>query len=491
MEILLKKRIGLTLTLITLFFISNCGGGKQGDMSSLLLLLTPNKAVANTGVSEADGLTYGSSPVETSSESVSENQGVSDLILLNPKLVAWIDIQDHSQCFTYFTVTVKNQGNGTFNPYSTISASVQSITNVKNGVQVGHAFRNLRPGETQDLAFIAKYSIEDIDDPNGDFKISAEFIGVTDGSPTNSDQAVASASNCKASDSSSQPQQPAPEKKADLIASISRTATEILPGEDISQKFPVWVSNQGIASANGSSPSNAGYMVDLILSSDTNVPEGYAVYSPNYKEDVLLAGGRISNTPNVEPGQQVRVSEGSNFVPKDVPAGNYFLCARVDVGSVVSEIDEKNNTVCIPVVVPSKNKPDLIIPRASIYPSGRKCRAGVPMMYITAEVKNIGTVASPKKLDVGLINALDTKGEIWGPGNGIGGNGIGLDSIQPGETVTVTFPIYFNMKDLSYNGGKHTYDLRVNRGNWIQESDVKNNGYKKILEITLPEDVCM
>ncbi|EMM71765.1 CARDB domain protein [Leptospira weilii str. Ecochallenge] len=111
-------------------------------------------------------------------------------------------------------------------------------------------------------------------------------------------------------------------------------------------------------------------------------------------------------------------------------------------------------------------------------------------MFITAEVKNIGKAPSPQNLNVGLINALDTNGEIWGKGNGVWGNGIGLESVEPGETVTVTFPIYYLVNEPSYMEGKHTFDLKVNRGNWIEESDLKNNGYKKLLEITIPEGYC-
>ncbi|EMN00650.1 CARDB domain-containing protein [Leptospira noguchii] len=265
---------------------------------------------------------------------------------------------------------------------------------------------------------------------------------------------------------------------------------EVKPGEDISRKIQVQVANFGGALAGGSSPANEGYMVDLILSQDQIVPQGYASYYPDFQEDVLLGGGRISNTPDLQPGVLTFVSEGSNLIPKNVPAGNYFLCARIDVGSKVTESNENNNTVCLPILVQSGEVlPDLIIPRASIYPSGMKCRAYKPMMYITAEIKNIGEGPSAAMPNVGIINALEP--------DEIHGNGIGYTSmIQPGETITVTFPIYFPINeslevDTSLAEKKHTFDLRLNRGSWLQESNVQNNAYiRKPLELTIPEGYC-
>ncbi|EMJ93912.1 CARDB domain-containing protein [Leptospira alstonii] len=275
---------------------------------------------------------------------------------------------------------------------------------------------------------------------------------------------------------------------------------EVKPGEDVSQKLKAQVANFGGILANGSRPAQEGYMVDLILSQDSVVPEGYAPYFPDFKEDVLLGGGRISNTPDLLPGTLAYVSEGSNIIPKNVPPGDYNLCARVDAGSKVAESNEQNNTVCVPITVqPSEPLPDLIIPRASIYPSGMKCRAGKPLLYVTAEIKNIGQGPSPKRLDVGLFTVLHEKSERWENGGtqiesiepGTWGNGVGLESIQPGETVTVTLSISHLNVDSYYMEGKHTFALRANLGNWIQESNVQNNKYsKKTIEYTIPEGFC-
>ncbi|WP_061219278.1 CARDB domain protein [Leptospira weilii] len=264
---------------------------------------------------------------------------------------------------------------------------------------------------------------------------------------------------------------------------------QMKPGEDISRKISLQVANFGSAFAAGNRLGSEGYIVDLILSKDKVLPEGYAPYSSDFQEDVLLGGGRISNTPNLVPGALVFVGEGPNIIPKNVPPGDYFVCARVDVGSKITESDENNNTNCFPISIEFEEPlSDLIIPRASIYPSGMKCRAHKPMMYITAEIKNVGQGVSPAMPDVGLINALDPSGTR--------GNGTGVSTIQPGETVTVTFPIYFPINessdvDISLVEKTHTLDLRLNRGSWIPESNVQNNGYtRKPLELTIPEGYC-
>jgi subtilase family serine protease len=85
-------------------------------------------------------------------------------------------------------------------------------------------------------------------------------------------------------------------------------------------------------------------MVDLSLSSDRNIPEGFASFSPNFSEDVLLRGGRISNTPDLEPGESITFTEDNLELPDDVPPGDYFLTARVDPAGNVAESDETDNT---------------------------------------------------------------------------------------------------------------------------------------------------
>ncbi|EMM71721.1 hypothetical protein LEP1GSC038_3995 [Leptospira weilii str. 2006001855] len=322
-------------TITTLFILcltSYCNGEKGADNSSLLLLLSPQQSSGVNGLTNSDIAADSGAQVVSNFEDLNVNQGEPDLVLFDPNLKAWIDPADNNQCFFHFTLKVKNRGNGVFNPHSKFAPSVESKPNVKPDHRIGNAIGNLRPGEIQNLSFLSRYHIRSIVDRNGELKIRSEFIGVTDGSKTDSQSAFASTFDCGA--------KPTESGSPDLIVALNGV-TEVKPGEDISRKLKVEVSNIGNSPANGSRPGNEGYMVDLILSKDTIVPEGYAPYSPDYQEDGLLRGGRISNTPDLAAGANVLVSEGSNFIPNNVPSGNYFLCARVDVGSKVTESDEK------------------------------------------------------------------------------------------------------------------------------------------------------
>ncbi|NES02767.1 MAG: hypothetical protein F6K22_07860 [Okeania sp. SIO2F4] len=89
-------------------------------------------------------------------------------------------------------------------------------------------------------------------------------------------------------------------------------------------------------------------MVDLILSSDTEVPDGFAIFSANYNEDVLLPGGRISNTPDLAPGEEWVITD-SGGIPADTPVGDYYLAAQVDPGKKITESDETNNVAFEPL----------------------------------------------------------------------------------------------------------------------------------------------
>jgi hypothetical protein len=84
--------------------------------------------------------------------------------------------------------------------------------------------------------------------------------------------------------------------------------------------------------------------VDIILTSHPTypVPAPYAVYSPNYSDNVLLKGGRehISFTG---PGTVNVKLNGSNTIPADTPPGDYFLGAVIDAGNKVKELNEKDN----------------------------------------------------------------------------------------------------------------------------------------------------
>jgi hypothetical protein len=132
----------------------------------------------------------------------------------------------------------------------------------------------------------------------------------------------------------------------DLVVSINTTT-----GLESGAKIPgckVTVKNIGKAIAIGTDSSpGKGYMVDIMLSADGNIPMAAAMYSPNFHEDVLFAGGRISVTPDLKPGES-KTFDLSNYllIPKDTPSGSYCIGGFVDSQKKVKESNERNNTTC-------------------------------------------------------------------------------------------------------------------------------------------------
>jgi subtilase family serine protease len=129
----------------------------------------------------------------------------------------------------------------------------------------------------------------------------------------------------------------------------------IVAGQDIGYEIKLRVWNPGTAPAAGTDTAgNNGYMVDLMLSTDTNTPGGWAVYSANFSEDVLLKGGRISNTKTLNPGQS-RIYPVGGGIPADTPSGTYYICAKVDAGNKITESNEGNNSYCKRVYIKNKS----------------------------------------------------------------------------------------------------------------------------------------
>ncbi len=114
-----RKKVGLNI-LTFLCLTLSCGGGKGGDNLAFLFLLLGNQPSSSGSNGLVTSEISGNSQ-DTNIQAMANPQitsGESDLVILNPKLKAWVHIQDSSQCMTYFTITVKNKGNGVFNANS-------------------------------------------------------------------------------------------------------------------------------------------------------------------------------------------------------------------------------------------------------------------------------------------------------------------------------------------------------------------------------------
>lgn len=132
-----------------------------------------------------------------------------------------------------------------------------------------------------------------------------------------------------------------PDLKVDLSA-----PTSAYSGDDLSSLVSLKGYNAGTALARGTQSAGAnGYMIDLMLSTDTVVPNTWGIYSPNFSEDVLLAGGRVSNTIDLASGGSSGYPVGA-VIPSDTPTGTYYLCARIDAGNKITELLENNNVFC-------------------------------------------------------------------------------------------------------------------------------------------------
>jgi len=146
-----------------------------------------------------------------------------------------------------------------------------------------------------------------------------------------------------------------PPTAPDLKVSISGPGAA-RAGDDIGPLLKLIGSNAGGAAAPGTTgtldPAH-GYMIDVVLSRDMNVPPGFATYSPLFSEDVLLQGGRVSNTQDLAPGASKAYPVGAR-IPTDTPAGSYYVCAQIDPGNKVFETNETNNTACMPIRITAK-----------------------------------------------------------------------------------------------------------------------------------------
>lgn len=140
----------------------------------------------------------------------------------------------------------------------------------------------------------------------------------------------------------------------DLVVSIDATAA--LTAGDKIPSCKVTVKNIGKRLARGTqSAGGSGYMVDITLSSDNHIPMSLANYSPSFHEDVLLQGGRISNTPDLKPGQSKTFNlSGVMTIPANTPGGAYCIGGFVDSAKKIRESNERNNTTCKRVKVAAK-----------------------------------------------------------------------------------------------------------------------------------------
>ena len=123
-------------------------------------------------------------------------------------------------------------------------------------------------------------------------------------------------------------------------------------GQDISKQLKVTAFNVGrsIAVGGNGSSNTTGYIIDLVLSRDKIYPAKTATYSPKFRDDALLPGGRDSRPADLKAGASALANIYAT-IPKDTPAGNYFLIARIDSENKIRESDENDNLAIVPIKI--------------------------------------------------------------------------------------------------------------------------------------------
>ena len=156
-------------------------------------------------------------------------------------------------------------------------------------------------------------------------------------------------------------------------------------------------------------------------------------------------------------------------------ANLFFLLAALLGSGAALGADPRPMGLMVP------GKPDLVIKSARIA-IGQVCKTGMPVLYVSAVVANIGSAPNPARTDVDMVFAEDTDGSGWSGGGGLG-------AITPGTSAMVTFPINYLAANPAHMTGTHLFKLSLNRGNWIAESNTANNTFGPV-SITLPPAFC-
>jgi hypothetical protein len=266
------------------------------------------------------------------------------------------------------------------------------------------------------------------------------------------------------------------QRMPDLQVRLSAPATAVA-GTNIGNQVRLAVRNGGQAPAPGTDTAgNNGYMVDLMLSSDTNTPAGWATHSTSYHEDVLLTGGRVSNTKTLGPGQQKSYPVGAG-IPANTPTGSYYLCAKVDPGKKVAESNENNNVTCRPIRIRGKDgqgqdptgaggqrRPDLIVQDLQLV---KGCK-------IKVTIKNQGGPLpdSAYHMTQGAAVQMYNGAQPWG-GLRLGGIDTAKKLKNPGSSVShIWFP---GAANLNLTPGTHSIKVIVDNNNAVVESNEGNN----------------
>ncbi len=259
-------------------------------------------------------------------------------------------------------------------------------------------------------------------------------------------------------------------QRPDLRVRISAPSTATA-GSNIGPQIHVTAYNSGSGTAAGTASAGSnGYMIDVMLSSNTSTPAGWATYSANYHEDVLLQGGRISNTQNLAGGASRSYPTGGG-IPADTPTGNYYVCAKIDAGNKIAESNEGNNVACSRIHITRRGQPgtagrlpDLVVRDLRLL---KDCK-----IQVTLQNRGGPLPDSAYNPTQGAAVQMYNGSQPWG--------GLRLAGIDPAKTLKtpgasvshVWFPMAAN---LQLAAGTHTIKVTVDNNNAVAESNEGNN----------------
>lgn len=124
-------------------------------------------------------------------------------------------------------------------------------------------------------------------------------------------------------------------KTMDLVAELEYPI-EVSPGDEMGGRVTIKLENKGTNPAGE-------FTVELVFSSDLEIPVKSGMYSDTFMEDMLLQGGRLK-VESLNPGEiKTLKPEGPLKIPVDTPPGRFYLGVVVDTENKVEETAEDNN----------------------------------------------------------------------------------------------------------------------------------------------------
>ena len=118
--------------------------------------------------------------------------------------------------------------------------------------------------------------------------------------------------------------------------------------------------------------------------------------------------------------------------------GTARIKAIVDSNDILLERNEANNRMVKNLTCNQCNitrKPDLIIKSFGLKRWG-ECSPNRAVMFFKVKIKNIGNAPTPNITSKALVQVMDKDGSNWG-------NGAIVPRIYPGQTRSVTIPVYY------------------------------------------------